>query len=106
MLLAGLRRGPGSCHRRADHENCHCESRPTRSRLGLQREQSALSRGCCGDAHNRGRSRGRPKAYAGLAFSYHELVTENFQRLTDQDWATMLNAGQPDVPWLSPVLGP
>jgi Protein of unknown function (DUF3160) len=47
-----------------------------------------------------------PKAYAGLAFSYHELVTENFQRLTDQDWATMLAAGQPDVPWLSPVLGP
>jgi hypothetical protein len=47
-----------------------------------------------------------PKAYAGLAFSYHELVTENFQRLTDQDWTTMLAAGQPDVAWLSPVLGP
>ena len=49
-----------------------------------------------------------PKAYAGLAFSYHELVTENFQRLTDQDWTTMLAAGSPpaDVPWLSPVLGP
>ena len=48
-----------------------------------------------------------PKAYAGLAFSYHELVTDNFQRLTDQDWATTLAAGQPaDVPWLSPVLGP
>ena len=47
-----------------------------------------------------------PKAYAGLAFSYHEVVTENFQRLTDQDWATMLAAGQPDVAWLSPVLGP
>jgi len=46
-----------------------------------------------------------PKAYAGLAFSYHELVTENFQRLTDQDWTTMLAAGQPDVAWLSPVLG-
>jgi hypothetical protein len=48
-----------------------------------------------------------PKAYAGLAFSYHELVTENFQRLTDQDWTTMLAAGPPaDVAWLSPVLGP
>ena len=47
-----------------------------------------------------------PKAYAGLAFSYHELVTENFQRLTDQDWTAMLAAGPPDVAWLSPVLGP
>ena len=46
-----------------------------------------------------------PKAYAGLAFSYHELVTENFQRLTDQDWAKVA-AAQPDVPWLAPVLGP
>ena len=49
-----------------------------------------------------------PKAYAGLAFSYHELVTENFQRLSDQDWTAMLAAGQPpaDVAWLSTVLGP
>jgi hypothetical protein len=48
-----------------------------------------------------------PNAYAGLVFSYHELVTENFQRLTDGDWATALAAGPPaDVPWLSPVLGP
>jgi hypothetical protein len=48
-----------------------------------------------------------PSAYAGLAFSYHELVTENFQRLTDQDWKTMIATAPPaDVPWLAPVLGP
>jgi hypothetical protein len=48
-----------------------------------------------------------PSAYAGLAFSYHELVTENFQRLTDQDWRTMIATAPPaDVPWLAPVLGP
>jgi len=48
-----------------------------------------------------------PSAYAGLAFSYHELVTENFQRLNDQDWKTMIATTPPaDVPWLAPVLGP
>ena len=48
-----------------------------------------------------------PSAYAGLAFSYHELVTENFQRLTDMDWKTMIATTPPaDVPWLAPVLGP
>jgi hypothetical protein len=48
-----------------------------------------------------------PSAYAGLAFSYHELVTENFQRLSDQDWKTMIATSPPaDVPWLAPVLGP
>ena len=48
-----------------------------------------------------------PNAYAGLAFSYHELVTENFQRLTDMDWKTMIATTPPaDVPWLAPVLGP
>jgi len=40
-----------------------------------------------------------PSAYAGLAFSYHELVTENFQRLNDQDWKTMIATSPPaDVP--------
>ena len=48
-----------------------------------------------------------PSAYAGLAFSYHELITENFQRLTDMDWKTMIATTPPaDVPWLAPVLGP
>jgi hypothetical protein len=48
-----------------------------------------------------------PSAYAGLAFSYHELVTENFQRLNDQDWKAMIATTPPaDVPWLAPVLGP
>jgi hypothetical protein len=39
-----------------------------------------------------------PRAYAGLASSYHELVTEDFQRLDDQQWETMVTE-QPAVPW-------
>lgn len=47
-----------------------------------------------------------PRAYAGLASSYHEHVTTNFQRMTDQTWAPIATAatGPPDVPWLAPVL--
>lgn len=46
-----------------------------------------------------------PRAYAGLASSYHEEVTENFQRLDDDDWATRIEAGEvQEVPWLAPVL--
>jgi uncharacterized protein DUF3160 len=46
-----------------------------------------------------------PKAYAGLASSYFEKVTENLQRLDDPTWATMLDATPPaDAPWLSPLI--
>ena len=46
-----------------------------------------------------------PKAYAGLAASYHELVTPNFERLDDEAWRTRLRTDPPaDVPWLMPVL--
>jgi hypothetical protein len=47
-----------------------------------------------------------PRAYAGVVFAYHELVTEQFERLTDADWASRLTAGQslPDVPWLADVV--
>jgi hypothetical protein len=47
-----------------------------------------------------------PRAYAGIAFSYHEVVTEQLQRLTDSDWASRLQAGQslPDIPWLADVV--
>ncbi len=47
-----------------------------------------------------------PRAYAGVVSSYHELVTENFQRLTDADWASRFGSGQspPDVPWLADVI--
>jgi hypothetical protein len=39
-----------------------------------------------------------PRAYAGLASRYHEHITEDFERLTDPDWETLV-PGQPDVPW-------
>jgi hypothetical protein len=43
-----------------------------------------------------------PRAYAGPAFSYYELITQNYQRLTDQEWAARLGADkEADVPWTS-----
>ncbi len=49
-----------------------------------------------------------PRAYAGVVSSYHELVTENFTRLTDEDWSSRLRTGQapPTVPWLADVVVP
>jgi hypothetical protein len=46
-----------------------------------------------------------PRAYAGLVTSYFEKITENWQRLTDQQWATELEAATPaDVPWMSDLV--
>src|SRR5262249_43383545 len=46
-----------------------------------------------------------PRAYAGLVFAYHQLITKDFQRLTDQEWSAQLGqAPAADVPWLAPVL--
>jgi len=46
-----------------------------------------------------------PRAYAGLVFSYHEKVTENFQRLTDPEWKASLNTGSADdVPWMQDLV--
>lgn len=47
-----------------------------------------------------------PRAYAGVVSSYHELVTEQLQRLTDADWASRFGSGQspPDVPWLADLV--
>jgi hypothetical protein len=49
-----------------------------------------------------------PRAYAGLAFAYRELIQENFQRLTDDEWKQMAASpsGPPPPGWLSPVLQP
>jgi hypothetical protein len=49
------------------------------------------------------------KAYAGVVFAYHEEITSNFERLTDEDWAGRFTGGgarPADVPWLAPVLAP
>ena len=48
-----------------------------------------------------------PRAYVGLVSSYHELITENYQRLNDEEWrAKFISptggfATPPEVPWLS-----
>ncbi len=50
-----------------------------------------------------------PRAYAGVVYAYHELVTEKFKRLTDEDWAQSLrskDASIKDPSWLAPLLGP
>jgi hypothetical protein len=48
-----------------------------------------------------------PRAYAGVVYAYHEHVTENFERLTDQQWAQRFAQGAErpgEVPWLAGVL--
>ena len=48
-----------------------------------------------------------PRAYAGVVYAYHELVTEDFERLTDEQWAQRFSQGgvrPAEVPWLADVL--
>ena len=45
-----------------------------------------------------------PRAYAGLAFAYGERITENWQRLNDEEWEQMTYSAFPDVAWMSGVL--
>jgi hypothetical protein len=48
-----------------------------------------------------------PRAYAGLAFSYYEQITANYDRLTDERWAAELaSSPPPDVPWLADLAAP
>jgi hypothetical protein len=48
-----------------------------------------------------------PRAYVGLAFSYGELVTENWQRLNDEDWSARLATQPfPDATWMKDVIAP
>jgi hypothetical protein len=47
-----------------------------------------------------------PRAYAGLASSYFEVVTEHYKRLDDQSWAKQLMEAPPtDVAWMTDVIG-
>ena len=39
-----------------------------------------------------------PRAYVGLGSSYFEKITENFERLSDEDWAPQISAGTPVQP--------
>jgi hypothetical protein len=46
-----------------------------------------------------------PRAYVGLASSYFERITENFDRLTDERWKDeLVRATPPDVPWMQNVV--
>lgn len=41
-----------------------------------------------------------PRAYAGMAYAYHEQITEDFERLTDEVWTERVMSTPPaDVPW-------
>jgi hypothetical protein len=46
-----------------------------------------------------------PRAYVGITFAYHEEITSDFKRLTDDEWKGQLGSRPADVPWLQPVLG-
>ncbi len=59
---------------------------------GFARLMVVVTEGCSG-----------PRAYAGLASSYFEHVTENFERLNDQEWTPMASqAASP--PWLAEIV--
>jgi hypothetical protein len=48
-----------------------------------------------------------PRAYTGMAYAYHEQITNDFERLTDEQWTQQLTGGAitggqtpVDVPWM------
>jgi hypothetical protein len=46
-----------------------------------------------------------PRAYVGLVSSYFERVTNNFKRMTDEEWAAeILKTTPDDVPWMSDLV--
>ena len=48
-----------------------------------------------------------PRAYVGLVSSYHEEITQNFQRLDDPTWEQRLmtpTSRPADVPWMSSLI--
>ena len=48
-----------------------------------------------------------PRAYTGMSYAYHELVTEDFDRLTDERWRERVSAGSTaEVPWAQPFIAP
>ncbi len=48
---------------------------------------------------------GTPRAYVGVASSYFEKITDNFQRMTDEEWQKDITVATPaDVPWMSDLV--
>jgi len=43
-----------------------------------------------------------PRAYAGMAYSYHEVITNNFERLNDETWSASASTA-PEVPWVEGI---
>jgi hypothetical protein len=61
---------------------------------GMPRLMVVTANGCTG-----------PRAYVGLASSYFERITEQFNRLDDDEWsAEIVKATPPDVPWMAPIV--
>jgi hypothetical protein len=47
------------------------------------------------------------RAYAGVVFAYHEVLREDYQRLSDEDWKDIIDKTPPEeVPWLAPLTAP
>ncbi len=44
-----------------------------------------------------------PRAYVGVASSYYETVTRDYERLTDPQWQGMVR-GEADVPWMQDLV--
>lgn len=47
-----------------------------------------------------------PRAYVGLTSAYHEKITEQFDRLTDERWMVEVSQGLPEVPWMTNLVQP
>jgi len=48
---------------------------------------------------------GTPRAFVGLASSYFEKITENFERMTDEEWQKDIQSATPaDVPWMTDLV--
>lgn len=46
-----------------------------------------------------------PRAYAGVVSAYFEQITDNFKRMTDQEWSSQISAATPaDVPWMQDLV--
>lgn len=46
-----------------------------------------------------------PRAYAGMAYAYHEHVTRDYVRLTDDEWEAMIHLGEAtEVPWVQDLV--
>ncbi|HWO09391.1 MAG TPA: DUF3160 domain-containing protein, partial [Polyangiaceae bacterium] len=48
-----------------------------------------------------------PRAYTGMSYAYQELITDNFERLTDEAWTERVSSGSlAEVPWAEAFIAP